>query len=79
VRFIQVALVAATLCSLGAVALPDEMGRRFGQVTVAVLILTPLIRLSWLAGRWIRRRDFRYAAAATVLALVIVVAGLAPW
>lgn len=79
VRFMQVALVAAALCSLGAVVLPADAAHVVGQVTVAVLIATPLIRLVWLAVRWTLRRDFRFAAAALGLALIIVVAGLAPW
>jgi hypothetical protein len=77
VFFLQVALVVTLGLSLLSVTLPDDLTRPFGVATVAVLVLVPLVRIVWLAIRWVLKRDYRFAAAATLLAAIVAVAELA--
>jgi hypothetical protein len=52
--------------------LPGRAGRWAATATVALLVAAPLLRTAWLAVRWSRLGDRRFAAAAV---LVLVVAG----
>lgn len=74
-RALRAATVTAAVLAALAVVLPDPAGSYAGGAAVAVLIAAPLLRVAWLAVRWARRNDVRFAlAAAGLLAL----AGLGP-
>lgn len=77
VLFLQVALGVVLALSLLSVVLPDDLARAFGVATVAVLVAVPLVRIVWLAVRWVLKHDYRFAAAAAVLAVIVGVAELA--
>jgi hypothetical protein len=77
VLFLQAALVVTFVLSLLSVVLPDDLTRPFGVATVAVLVLVPLVRIVWLAVRWALKRDYRFAAAAALLASIVAVAEVA--
>jgi hypothetical protein len=77
VVFLQVALGLVAISSLAAVLLPGRLGRQVGVATVAILIVTPVVRVSWLAVRWFLKRDLRYAFAAALLVSIVVGAELA--
>jgi hypothetical protein len=77
VVFLQVALGLGAVSSLAAVLLPGRLGHDVGVATVAILIITPVVRVSWLAVRWFLKRDLRYAFAAAMLVSIVVGAELA--
>lgn len=62
---IVVVLAAAAL------ALPGSVGTLAAWMAVGMLIVTPVARVVWLAGRWFRRGDRRYAWIAVALAATI--------
>ncbi|MCA1846064.1 MAG: hypothetical protein LC792_23300 [Actinobacteria bacterium] len=57
--------------ALAGVFLPDPVGPVASATAVAVVIAVPLIRVAWLAIRWYRRGDRRYAAVAAGLLLIV--------
>jgi hypothetical protein len=65
--FSRVAFGAA----LAGVVLPDPAGEAASAVAVAVVVAAPLVRVAWLAVRWYRRGDRRYAAVAAALLLIV--------
>jgi hypothetical protein len=67
-RFLtRLALVAA----VAGLLLPDPAGVAASGVAVAVVVGTPLVRVGWLAIRWYRRGDVRYASVAAALLVVV--------
>ena len=73
-RMIQVLRLLTGLAFVAAVAglvLPDPAGEVASGVAVAVVVGAPLIRVAWLAVRWYRRGDRRYASVAAALLLVV--------
>lgn len=66
------------LAPLGLVA-SREVGLAIARVVVGVLVLIPVVRLLWLASRWFRLRDVRYAFAAVGLVSVILGGALLAW
>jgi hypothetical protein len=73
-RMIQVLRLLTRLALVAAVAgvlLPDPAGEVGAGVAVAVVVGAPLVRVAWLAIRWYRRGDRRYAAVATGLLFVV--------
>jgi hypothetical protein len=66
--------VLAVLCTVTAGAVATTAG----TVMVVLLVAVPLLRVLWLAQRWIRRGDLRFALVAggvlTVVALGAVLA-----
>lgn len=73
-RMIQVLRLLTRLALVAAVAgvvLPDPAGEVGAGVAVAVIVGAPLLRVAWLAVRWYRRGDRRYAAVAAGLLLVV--------
>lgn len=77
VHFLRAALVVVVVLSLLSVVLPGRASRGLGIATVAVLVAVPLVRIVWLALRWVLKRDYRYAAAAALLAIIVATAELA--
>ena len=66
VRALQVAtVVAAILSAVGLFAEPAAVA------AVAVLIAAPMLRVAWLAQRWRRRGDPRFAFTAVALLLLV--------
>lgn len=75
-RFLGVAGSAVLVAAALALVLPGRAGEWAGVAVVVLLIAVPLARLAWLAQRWVRRGDVRYALVAGLLALVILAGGL---
>lgn len=70
-RFLRVgAIVAFVTAALGLV-LPGQVGAVFGVAMVSVLVAVPLVRLGWLARRWLRKGDRRFAMVALLLTVII--------
>ena len=63
----RVAFVAA----LAGIVLPGRAGTAASAVAVGVVVAAPLMRVAWLAIRWYRRGDRRYAAVAVSLLAVV--------
>lgn len=76
VAFLRVLYVIAFALALGGVLLPGELGDAAGAGLVTMLIAAPVLRIAWLAARWVRRRDLRFAAVAVGLLVVIGVGAL---
>jgi hypothetical protein len=57
--------------ALAGVLLPDPVGNAAGATAVGVVVAVPLLRVAWLAIRWYRRGDRRYAAVAAGLLLIV--------
>lgn len=70
-RFLRVGAIVAFWVALVALLLPGRAGTAFGVAMVAVLVAVPLIRLGWLARRWLRRGDRRFALVAVLLAVIV--------
>ncbi len=77
-RFLVVAVVAAAGAAVLALVVPGSVGQAAAVVAVAIVIVAPLVRVAWLASRWFRKGDRRFAlAAVAVLAVVAVGVALA--
>ena len=73
-RMIQVLRLFTKLAFVAAVAglvVPGPVGKAAATVAVGVVVGAPLIRVAWLAARWYRRGDRRYAAVAMALLVVV--------
>jgi hypothetical protein len=70
-RYLRAAAALAFACAAAGAALPGDAGRLAGGAAVIALVSAPLVRVLWLALRWLRRGDRGFALAAlTVLAVV---------
>ena len=76
IRFLQVAATLVFALAVASVVLPGTAGRLAADAMVAVIVGAPVVRVLWLLVRWVRRRDWRFVAAASAL-LVVVAAGAA--
>jgi hypothetical protein len=67
-----------TVAGLAALALvlPERIHRPLAIAMVVLLIVVPVVRITWLVLRWARLGDWRFAAAGSALLLVLAV-GLA--
>jgi len=61
----------AFIAALAGLLLPDPFGPAASAFAVGVVIAAPLMRVTWLAVRWYRRGDRRFAAVAASLLLVV--------
>ena len=59
------------LAALAGTVLPGENGRRASAAAVGLVIAAPLARVGWLAYRWWRWGDRRFASVAASLLLVV--------
>ena len=75
-RLLQVSAVAALVLGAAGALLPGDAGIAAATGAVAVVVAAPLLRVGWLAGRWARKHDARFATLAVVL-LAVVGAGAA--
>ena len=57
--------------AVAGVFLPDPVGTAASAIAVVVVAAAPLMRVAWLAIRWFRRGDRRYAAVAAGLLLIV--------
>jgi hypothetical protein len=71
IRALQVVSRVAFGAALVGVFLPDPVGAVASAVAVAIVVAVPLVRVAWLAIRWYRRGDRRYAAVAAGLLLIV--------
>lgn len=76
VRLLRVATAVAFVLGLLGAALPGDGGRAAATAAVAVVVAVPLVRVAWLAARWARRGDARFAVLAALL-LAVVATGFA--
>lgn len=73
IRFLHAVLVAAVVLAAAGLVVDEA-----AWTMVAVLIVAPLVRVTWLAVRWAARGDRRYAlVAVTVLAVMLLAGALA--
>jgi len=70
-RFLRVGAVITFVVAVAALVAPGRAGTSFGVAMVGVLVAVPLIRLAWLARRWLRKGDRRFALVALLLALIV--------
>ncbi|HEY4409483.1 MAG TPA: hypothetical protein VGO87_06350 [Acidimicrobiia bacterium] len=59
------------VAALAGTVLPGDNGRKASAVAVGLVIATPLVRVGWLAYRWWRWGDRRFASVAASLLLVV--------
>jgi hypothetical protein len=71
IRVLRLLTGVAFVAALGGLVLPDPAGAAAAGVAVAVVVGAPLLRVAWLAVRWYRRGDRRYAAVAAALLVVV--------
>lgn len=74
--FLFLAVLLAASLSLAAIVLEGEASTLAATAAVAVAVGTPLARTLWLAVRWVRKRDLRFAAAALVVLAVVALGAL---
>lgn len=67
VIFLRAALAAVALAAAATLVLPDDVDHAVSWATVTLLVAAPVIRVGWLAVRWVRLGDGRYAAVAVGL------------
>lgn len=70
-RFLRVGVTTAFAVAVAALVTPGRLGTALGVAMVAVLVAVPLIRLGWLARRWLRKGDRRFALVALLLGLIV--------
>ena len=75
--FLRVATGLTVLGAVLGVLVPGVGGRAAANAVVAILVAVPLLRVAWLVQRWLRKGDFRFAAIAIGLLLIIGVAAFA--
>jgi hypothetical protein len=70
VAFLRLAgVITFALACVG--LLPGDLGRLARGGVVAVLVGAPLVRVGWLATRWARKGDARYAAVSLAVIAVV--------
>lgn len=70
--FLRAATVAAFVVALAGLLLPGHAATIAGVAMVGLLVAVPLLRLGWLATRWLRKGDRRFAVVALTLAVIVV-------
>lgn len=71
VRALRVGAFIAAALALGGLVVPGEAGEALAVGFLAVLIAGPILRVAWLAVRWVRRGDVRFALVSATLLLVV--------
>lgn len=74
--FLRGATLITVVASAIAVFVPGRVGQAGGAAVFAALVAVPLLRVVWLAQRWVRRRDWLFAGVAGVLLAIIATATL---
>jgi hypothetical protein len=70
-RLLQGSAAVALVLGIAGAVLPGDAGIVAATGAVTVVVAAPLVRLLWLAGRWARKGDVRFAALAVVLLAVV--------
>ena len=70
-RLLQGSAAAALVLGIAGALLPGDTGIAAATAAVVVGVAAPLLRVAWLAGRWARKGDVRFAALATLLIAVV--------
>ncbi|HVW33106.1 MAG TPA: hypothetical protein VHL53_11245 [Acidimicrobiia bacterium] len=70
---LRLLLRVAFVTALAGLLLPDPAGDVAAAVAVVIVVAAPLVRVGWLAIRWYRRGDRRFAAVAVALLLVVAI------
>lgn len=73
VWFLQGAGIVVLVLAVAALLLPRDRRPPAAWLMVAALISIPVIRVAWLAIRWVGRRDWRFAGAAAALLGVLAI------
>ena len=68
---LQMALVVIGVLAVLSVVLPGRVSNVLATATVILLMVVPLVRVTWLAQRWLRRGDLRYGLVAVSVLLVV--------
>ncbi|HEV7686640.1 MAG TPA: hypothetical protein VGQ80_08725 [Acidimicrobiia bacterium] len=71
IRVLRLLTRLAFVAALAGLLLPDPAGKAAAGMAVAIVVGSPLLRVAWLAVRWYRRGDRRYAAVAVALLIVV--------
>jgi hypothetical protein len=71
IRVLRLLTGLAFVAALAGLLLPHPAGTAAAGVAVGVVVGSPLLRVGWLAVRWYRRGDRRYAAVAVALLAVV--------
>jgi hypothetical protein len=69
---LRLTTIVALLLAAGAVVLPGAAGEGAAIGAVSLVVAAPLLRVAWLAVRWVVRRDVAYAVRALGLLLIVV-------
>lgn len=69
--WLRTAQAAAFIASLAGAVVPGRVGVIGATIAVAAVVAAPLVRVAWLAVRWFRKGDYRFALTALVLLGVI--------
>ena len=66
----------ALVATLGVLALlvGGELGEDLAAALVVLLVVLPLVRVTWFVARWYRRGDLRFALVGVIVLLVPVAA-----
>jgi Na+/proline symporter len=76
VAFLRATTVLVVALAAAAVVLPPDEGRALGVAMAILLAAVPVVRVGWLAVRWARLGDLRFAAAAAALVGIVVFAAV---
>lgn len=69
-------LVVIGVAALASVLTTGSTSDVLAGVAIGGLLLAPLVRVTWLAQRWLRRGDLRYGLVATSVLVIVGVGAL---
>jgi hypothetical protein len=75
--WLRAAIIGALVSSMLGATVPGTAGRWLGGAAIALIVGTPLLRVGYLAIRWARIGDLRYAWVAFALLAVIAIGAAA--
>jgi hypothetical protein len=70
-RLLQGSAAIALVLGIAGAVLPGDAGIAAATGAVTVVVAAPLVRVLWLAVRWVRKGDVRFAGLAVVLLAVV--------
>ena len=71
-EFLLAELIAVVILAAVTLVAGEQGAGASGAGMIALLVVIPVVRVVWLAGRWYIRRDLKYAAVATFVVFVVV-------
>jgi len=75
-RGLHVALVLVGSLAILSVVVPAPASDVLATLAVIGLLVAPLVRVAWLAQRWLRRGDLRYGMVAVSVLLLVATGAL---